>query len=134
MRFRSIRLRTLLIVVGFVCALLAAYNRWFTADRHAFHRVVSRGVPKHATLAQLESVAGPSERVPASGPMADYIKRMVVADLARNTDGWREDDTWAVYYKNGNMWSFQIRDGRLVNYDPDALAKMPDPQPMTTLE
>ena len=124
MRVRSLRLRTLLIGVAALALLLAAGIRWFRGTQYGFNVVVSRAVPKGATLADLEAVAGPAIRPPAADRLAAAIGRAAAA----KPDGWREGDSWACYdFPDGNRWWFQVRDGRLVNYDPAVLASQPQP-------
>lgn len=123
MRFRSLRLRTLLAAVALAALTLAVALRWSRGTQYGFNVVVSRAVPEGATLARLEAVAGPAIRPPATDRLAAAMR-----DAVAGPDGWREGDSWACYdFPDGDRWWFQVRGGRLVNYDPAVLASQPQP-------
>jgi hypothetical protein len=126
MRAWKPRLRTLVLVVGLAGLLFAAALHWFRGNIDGFNVVVSRSVPKGSTLADLEFVAGRATRPPSSDRAAMAMRRTVESNPGRYPDGWKEGDFWACYdFPDKTRWWFQVRDGRLVNYDPAVLASQP---------
>ncbi|MDR3620154.1 MAG: hypothetical protein P4L85_12445 [Paludisphaera borealis] len=129
MTLRSLRFvwGSLALAALMVCAAaLAAWNpAWLyrvTGSQRYFNIAVSRAVPRGATLAQLESVVGPGQRVADPSWSKKCIERMP----SDNPDGWREGDVFVSYSFPGKVtWYFQARDGRLINYEPAVLAGQP---------
>jgi hypothetical protein len=114
--------RTMIVIVGLTAILMVAGLRWFRGSQGAFNVVIGRTVPRGSTLAALEAVAGPAIRPAPADRLTGAIRRKIERDSVLNSDGWREGD-FLVYYEfpDDNRWWFQIRDGKLVNYDPAVL-------------
>ena len=109
--------------------IVAVGMHWFRSNQPTFNLIVSRAVPKSGRLAELEAVAGRAIRPPATDRLASSMRRMVETNSNRYSDGWEEGDFWACYdFPDGNRWWFQVRNGRLVNYDPAVLASQPQPR------
>ncbi len=118
--------RRMMIAVGLTGLLIAVGLRWYLSNQYRFNGVVTRAVPKGSTLAHLESVAGRAVYPASTNRLALSMRRMVEADPAQYPDGWEEGDFWACYdFPDGNRWWFQVRNRRLVNYDPAVLASQP---------
>jgi hypothetical protein len=93
-----------------------------TGSQRQFNIAVSRYVPKGATLGQLEAVVARGTRT----PVPSWLRRTIRREPDRFREGWREGDDCVSYAFPGNSrWYFQVRDGRLVNYDPVVLADQP---------
>jgi len=93
-----------------------------TGRQRQFNLAVSRAVPSGASLVQLESVVGPGQRV----PVPPWLRQMTHRHPNFYPDGWREGDTCVSYsFPYQSTWYFQVRGGRLVNYNPDVLSGQP---------
>lgn len=132
MRRPTLRLRSLLIGVALLAVILAIGVRWYRSLPVPFHHLVSRAVPRGGSLSDLEAVAGPAQRLPGTDRLARFLSEQVIASPGLSPDGWREDDAWAVYHRDDQVWGFQLRDGRIINYDPARLERM-RPQKMNAL-
>jgi hypothetical protein len=133
------------LLIGFIiCALVTAAAITYvvnspvllyklTGSVRAFNTIVSRDVPKGSDISRLETVAGTGKRVPAP----DWLLRDIQNRPERYPDGWKDGDTLVSYEFPGKgmsmIWYIQVREGRLVNYDPAELASQPQDRPIYTL-
>ena len=126
MRLPRAKVRDLLLLVALTGLLIWAGFHWIRGDQYAFNVAVSQTVPRQSTLVRLESVIGPGHRPAPSDRLAVSMRRMVESHPAQYPDGWQKGDHWVCYdFPGGHRWWFQVRDGRLVNYDPAILASQP---------
>jgi hypothetical protein len=113
-----------LSAAGFL-SLSPSFLYRLTGSQRQFNLAVSQSVLKGATLAQLENVVGPGQKV----SIPPWLRQMIERQPGAYPDGWTEGDTCVSYSFPGNStWYFQVRDGRLVNYDPAVLAGQPQEQ------
>lgn len=55
--------------------------------------------------------------------LAIAMRRRVITIPSCNLDGWQDGDFWACYdFPGKSRWWFQVRNGKLVNYDPAVIA------------
>src|SRR3954453_22544905 len=114
-----------LVILGVACILFVpvavvlllsspAHVYRLTGSQHYFNLAVSGAVPRGGAVTRLRAVVGPGAEV--AGP--PWLLKTIQGDPARFPDGWREGDGFVSYTFPGNStWYFQVRDGRLVNYD-----------------
>jgi len=121
----SLAVLALAMTAAVTLALSPSWQYQLTGHQRPFNRAVSRAVPRGSTLARLESVAGPGKR--ASVP--SWLQQIIRSRPNDYPDGWREEDFCVSYsFPGHSTWYFQVRDGRLVNYDPAVLAGQPQEQ------
>lgn len=118
------------VVVALVVWMASPGLRYRATGRQRdFNALVSRQVPMGSTLAALEAVAGPAEVPPADDRAVLALRASMAGQPQWYPDGWREGDSWVCYrFPGESRWWFQVRDGRLVNYDPAVLAGQPQEQ------
>ncbi len=96
-----------------------------TGRVHYFNAAVSREVPKGSDVSHLEAVVGSGKRVEAPPWLLQNMER----EPELYPDGWREGDEFIRYECSGPpghcTLNFQVRNGKLVNYDPVVLASQP---------
>jgi hypothetical protein len=118
----SFALLTITLAAVILLTRFPSFMYRLTGSQRHFNLAVSRAIPKGATLAQLEAEVGRGRLVNAPPWMREMVRR----EPSRYTDGWREGDTCVSYsFPGKSTWYFQVRDGRLVNYNPSVLAGQP---------
>ncbi len=119
---RSLAVLALGLGAGVLISWTPSWVYGLTGGQWAFNRAVSWAVPREASLAQLEAVVGPGR--PVLTP--PWLRQTVLREPSLYPDGWRVGDTSVSYsFPDKSVWYFQIRDGRLVNYDPSVMAGQP---------
>jgi hypothetical protein len=112
----------LFVVAAVFPPRIAALFYHVTNSQRHFNIAVSRAVPKGATLDQLEGLVGRAVRT----PVPYWMKKQILRDPSGYPEGWREGDDAVFYtFPDQSRWYFQVRGGRLVNYDPAVLAGQP---------
>jgi len=130
--------RFLLIVSGVLLVALAAlllvgwrmgrihgiWYRW-TSDEQAFFQALSRGTMRGQTREAFESLLGPGKTLNATEDAAQVkiMKKWEAEKHPDAPDGYRPGDVFVQFKVGaGQYYSFQFRDGRLVNHDPTPFA------------
>jgi len=82
---------------------------------HQFARAVRLSVPKDATLSQLEAAVGPGTPV---GGEPSWMQAVARQSPQNFPDGFQANDSYVRHTFPEMVFYFQIRRGRLVNFDP----------------
>ncbi len=134
---RPMRHRRLIIGLAICSLILVAAGAWLvnhpalvyrlTGSEHYFATAIKETIPKGCDVGHLESLVG--QGTPTAPP--DWMLRWIDEKPNLSPDGWREGDKLIRYDFSGSTWYFQIRDGHLVNYDPNDVVI--DRRPITSL-